>query len=191
MRDAIDFSASPDPIWQRLRDAARAHAPTGLKSLTLATIGLDGGPQARTVILRDVDPAARELRLHADRTSSKSAELVRDPRAAFCGWDAEAKLQLRLHATVSVHTDDAAADAFWASQPASSLDVYRQGRSSGDRLARPTDATLTLSPQRDRFALLVARVHTIEWLWLGVEGHRRGRWSLYADGAAEHVWLVP
>jgi pyridoxine/pyridoxamine 5'-phosphate oxidase len=143
------------------------------------------------VILRDVDSATRVLRLHTDRTSRKAAEIVHNPRAAFCGWDAEAKLQLRLNATVSLHTDDAEADAFWASQTASSLDVYRQGRSSGDRVARPEEATRTSVPQRDRFALLIARITTIEWLWLGVEGHRRGRWSFYADGAAEHAWLVP
>lgn len=186
MPDPLDLSASSDLVWQRLDAAARAKAPLGLKSLTLASVGPDGAPRARTIILRSVDAAARTIAFHADRTSAKIAELRRDPRATFVGWDADARLQLRLTATIAIHLDDATADAFWAST--SGLDVYRNALPSGATIPSPTEAMRVEVPQRDRFAMLVASVSSIEWLSLG-EPQRRGIWRF---GVADrHEYLVP
>lgn len=191
MPESVDPEAlaiNPDLLWQRLSAAiAPKLPPIGFKSLTAATVGSDGAPQARTIILRAVDAAHRTITFHADRTSAKVAELAREPRAAFVGWDAEARLQLRLTARVTVHLDDAAADAFWAST--SGLDVYRAVRPSGAALSKPQDAGHVDEPQRERFAMLVAQVTAIEWLWLGKPAQRRGRWTF--DGGASHAWLVP
>ena len=192
MPDPIVFSASPDSIWLRLVDAADASKPPlGLKSLTLATVGIDGSPQARTIILRAADPVARTVAFHADRTSAKITELRRDPRATLVGWDADARLQLRLTTTIDVHLDDADADAFWASQPASALDVYRVRPPAGSVVASADDVGRADAPQRERFALLVARVASIEWLWLGKPAQRRGRFSFAADGSTKSVLLTP
>ena len=46
----------------------------------LATTGLDGAPQARTVVLRGIDPATHQLRLHTDARAGKVAELAAEPR---------------------------------------------------------------------------------------------------------------
>ena len=172
-------------LWHRL--AAKA-----FRTQTLATIGLDGSPQARSVIVREADAGARRLACHADRTSPKVAELRRDPRATWLAWDDDERLQLRTTSTVSIHLDDAIADAMWASQPPSSLAVYRVERPSSTAIARPADAGRRDGPDRARFAALRAQVSAIEWLSLAdAEAHRRGRFTFNASGEAAHAWLVP
>lgn len=175
-------------LWELLARAAKAGPPVGFKSLTLATIGIDGSPQARTIILREVDAAARTLGFHADSTSAKCDELGRNPSAALVGWDAEAKLQLRIAATISRHFADAVAHEMWARQSTSSLDVYRQLRRSGE--PAPSAPPRGDEPQLFRFAALIAGVRSIEALHLGVPGQLRCRWTF--DGpSAKCVRLVP
>ena len=172
-------------LWSRL-------ASKPFRTQTLSTVGLDGSPQARSVIVRDVDAAGRAIACHTDRTSPKVAELRRDPRAAWLAWDAAERLQLRVTSTVSVHLDDALADAMWASQPASSLAIYRVERASSTPIDRPTDAGRRDAPDRSRFAVLRASASAIEWLSLAdADAHRRGRFTFDASGAARHAWLVP
>jgi pyridoxamine 5'-phosphate oxidase len=49
--------------------------------MTLATLGLDGFPAARTVLLSSVSPSG--FRFHTDARSAKAAELAADSRAAL------------------------------------------------------------------------------------------------------------
>lgn len=189
--DPTGLHDDPDRLWRRLADAAAARTPGGLKTLTLATIAPDGSPQARTVILRHADPAARTIAWHADRTSPKVDELLHDPRAVLVGWDADARLQLRLTATAALHLDDAIADAAWAAQPPGTLAIYRQTLTSGARIARPEDAVQADAPQRARFAWVVAQVAEIDWLHLGETRHARGHLMFGPGGAFQHSYLVP
>jgi pyridoxine/pyridoxamine 5'-phosphate oxidase len=62
--------------------AAVGSAKHGLHLLTVATVGTDGQPEARTVVLRHVDPLRREIRFHSD---------IRSPKVqALRQWDASA-----------------------------------------------------------------------------------------------------
>ncbi len=83
-----------DDIWRGLSRAAvdRRH---GWRTPVLATVGADGAPRARTVVLRAVERETRTLRLHTDRRSAKAAEIARNPNVALVFWDARARLQLR------------------------------------------------------------------------------------------------
>lgn len=72
-------SSFPDPFALAARwlpEPDSGATPT----MTLSTIGLDGYPAARTVLLSRFD--GRRLHFHTDRASSKAAELAATPRAA-------------------------------------------------------------------------------------------------------------
>lgn len=78
------LSPSPEPV-EGPHAWARSWLPTdddeARPLMTLATLGLDGCPSARTVLLSSV--SAVGFRFHTDARSAKAAELSADPRVSL------------------------------------------------------------------------------------------------------------
>jgi pyridoxamine 5'-phosphate oxidase len=162
---------------------------------TIATVGLDGRPRLRTVVLRGFEPARREFRFHTDVRSPKVAEIARDTRVAAHVHEPGSKVQIRLEATATLHGDDAIADAAWlASQPLSRTCYAAQpgpGVPIGEGGAFTLPATSAeVEAGRRHFVAVVARIDSLDWLHLAHAGHRRAlfRWS---GDACEGHWLAP
>lgn len=107
-----------DPIVQ-LRvwlEEARAAIPLP-EAMTLATVGADGRPSARVVLLRGIDD--RGITFFTNRTSRKGGELRSNPHAAlvFHWW--ELGRQVRVEGRVE-ETPFADSDAYWQSRPRAS-----------------------------------------------------------------------
>lgn len=155
---------------------------------TLVSVGLDGAPVARTVVMRFACGEGADIRCHTDRRSPKIAEILRDPRVAWHFYAPELKLQLRMKARASVHTDDALAEAAWAHATLSSRRCYLAPRAPGAVCSEPSPnlpaqlvgrvPTLEESlAGRANFAVISTVVHEIDWLWLASDGHRRARFT--------------
>lgn len=162
---------------------------------TLATVGADGAPRARTLVLRGCDAGARTLRLHTDRRAGKWAELLAEPRCALHLYDAGAGLQLRLAGRASLHAgDDPAAEEAWAASRPFSRACYAVAPAPGTPVAAPPPAPRDGGATgRENFGAIRFRWREIEWLWLAAEGHRRARfaWPEGEAGAPSATWLVP
>lgn len=188
-----DLAASLAHAWAMLvRGAAdRRHA---FHTPSVATIGEDGGPCVRTVVLRGVEPAARTLRFHTDARSGKARELAADPRIAVHAYDAGAKLQLRLAGEASLHRDDAVADAAWAATRPFSRACYRVASAPGTPAPDPTAALAEAGEGeeagRDAFVAVTVAVARLEMLHLAASGHRRSAFD-WRGGALAMAWLVP
>lgn len=105
-----------DPIAQFERwfeDARRAevHEPNGM---ALATVGADGQPAARTVLLKIVD--RRGLAFFTNCESRKGHELAANPKAALLFWWGLLARQVRFEGLIE-RVDDAEADSYFASRP--------------------------------------------------------------------------
>jgi hypothetical protein len=61
---------------------------------TMTTIGEDGSPHSRTVVLRGFNPEKFTLTIYTDSRSNKVKELLNDPRAEFLFYDSNQLLQL-------------------------------------------------------------------------------------------------
>jgi general stress protein 26 len=117
-------------LWSGLAAAVRDrdhswHLPT------LATIGLDGSPQARTVVLRDIDPVAATILCHTDARSPKVAEIAAQPEVAWHFYDPRSRVQLRVKAIAAVHravADDPLALERWSASTLSARRCYLAGR---------------------------------------------------------------
>ncbi len=157
---------------------------------TLATIGLDGAPQARTLVLRGFDAAARTLRLHTDARSGKVAELAAEPRCALHGYDPAAGLQLRLRGHATVH-DDAVAEASWQASRPSSRSCYAIHPGPGTPVPEPPPAPRDAEAGRPHFRAILLRFDALDWLDLDAKGHRRAHFAWPADGPPSATWLVP
>lgn len=188
-----DLSLSLDQAWSLLeRGAVDRRAPA--HTPTLATTSVDGAPTLRTVVLRACSRSERRLLVHTDRRSRKLADLHADPRCAVLVYDPPHKIQLRLGALATIHTNDAIADVQWSRSQATSRQIYGVGLAPGTGISEPADVVAELAfrseaEQRANFAVLALEIQTIEWLFLAAQGHRRARFSLGDPETAE--WWVP
>lgn len=156
---------------------------------TLATIGRDGAPRLRTLVLRGFDPAARRLRLHTDRRAEKFEEIAAEPRISLHGYDPGQRVQIRLEGIATLHTDDALAEAGWAASRDFSRMCYAIDPGPGMEVGTPLPAPLDAQAGRPHFAVIQLEFHRMEWLWLAAEGHRRARFTWGDTSTA--AWLVP
>ena len=103
--------------------------------MNLATVGADGTPQVRVVLLRGFDAAG--FRFYTNTASTKGHDLAANPRAALgFHWQPLAR-QVRVNGTAKP-VDDAVADAYFASRhPGSQVAAWasRQSEPLADRAA--------------------------------------------------------
>jgi pyridoxine/pyridoxamine 5'-phosphate oxidase len=189
-----DLNETLAEAWRLLaRGVADRRSP--MHHPTVATLGLDGRPRVRTVVLRGVEPTERRLRFHTDLRSDKVAELRAEGRVALHAYDAKSKIQLRIDGIATVHTDDAVADAAWAGSRPMSRVCYGTSPPPGRPLSEPNAFTLPDEAETDHgranFTAVVVCVSSIEWLYLAYGGHRRALFTWAPGGAFAQTWLVP
>ncbi len=178
-----DLAAIDAAIWLELARAAtdRHH---DWRTPVLATVDGDR-PDARTVVLREVDAAARRIAIYSDARAAKIGQLAAEPRATLLLWSKHLGWQLRLRLLISVQTEGLAVRSRWARLKLSpSAGDYLSALAPGAPLQSPTDTPP--AEARAHFALLEADVEAIDWLELHPAGHRRA-----AFDAAGARWLQP
>ena len=117
MREALDEArVAPSPLQQFERwfdEAVRASLPEP-NAMTLATVGADGKPAARIVLLKGFDE--RGFVFFTNYASRKGGELAARPDAALLFFWAELERQVRIEGVVAKVSDAESADYF-ASRP--------------------------------------------------------------------------
>ena len=169
----------------------------------LATQSAEGS-QARVLVLRAADVAARALTFHTDTRSAKLPELAVDSRAALVFYDGGRKVQLRLKGSISVHANDSLSHLRWIGSRPSSLRCYlgaQPGNTSPGQTSglpahvegREPDVQELVSAEPN-FAVLQLSVQRLEWLHLHSRGQRRALFT-WADAPAssrcDMRWLKP
>ena len=105
-RPLVQFEA-----WLQQAIAAQVPEPT---AMTLATVGLDGRPSTRVVLVKGVDE--RGLVWYTNFNSRKGQQLAANPAAALQFHWVELERVVRIEGLVE-RVDDAEADAYYASRP--------------------------------------------------------------------------
>lgn len=181
---ASDLALLHAEVWRHLtRGVHDRHAPA--RHPTLATVSLDGRPQARTVVLRAADKAAGTLDIHTDLRSAKVVDLRANPFAALHVWDTSAHLQLRIDARVTVLTGPDVA-ATWKGVPETSRGAYGSTPAPGQAIAKALGYPKAADPAC--FAVLRLEILTVDALHLG-PNHRRARFDRKTGWAG--AWLAP
>ena len=168
----------------------------------LATIGLDGAPENRTVVFRRVSRQPRFLLCHVDLRSPKVAEIERDQRVSWLFYHVEEKLQLRIRGQATIETKTALADAQWQNSQLFSRRCYcgdvpgtlTETPSSGlPEFLLDREPTEKESEQlgRQNFAVVCSTIDEIDVYELHVRGHRRSLFKWDENGAFEARWLTP
>ncbi|HMI19091.1 MAG TPA: pyridoxamine 5'-phosphate oxidase [Sphingomonas sp.] len=149
---------------------ARASEPNDSNAMALATIGADGQPSVRMVLLKGHD--ARGFVFYTNLNSRKARELIDGPKAALLFHWKSLRRQIRIEGAVS-GVSEAEADAYFAtrgrdsqlgawasdqSQPLPSRDVFEaqfadmEARFEGQDVPRPPHwSGFRVAPERIEF----------------------------------------
>ncbi|MEE4346333.1 MAG: pyridoxamine 5'-phosphate oxidase family protein, partial [Paracoccaceae bacterium] len=157
-----------------------------LRTPVLATVGADGVPDARIVVLRDVSPGAATLCVHTDLRTKKVKDLQTNPSATFCAWATKYDLQIRIKALATILSGPDVMSS-WQSMSDPARRVYGGTPAPGVLLAHPSEVEGLPDPAA--FAILRCDIREIETLHLGADLHRRARFR--REDAWQGAWLAP
>ncbi|MGU7838142.1 pyridoxamine 5'-phosphate oxidase family protein [Burkholderia sp. AW33-5] len=200
MSDIASLTQTYDRLWSCLESGVGAQR-SPFTMVQAATLGLDGAPKVRTIVLRQASRADRRLSFHTDARSEKVVELRRDPRIAIVASDLDSLVQIRAEGVATICEDEAQRRAVWQSNRPHTLLLYRAPLRPGTPIESPKDAHVTVSPDTDtgtattddgyrNFCLLHVSVTRIDWLDLARDGHRRAVFDVNDDGY-EGRWIAP
>jgi pyridoxamine 5'-phosphate oxidase len=176
------LSAIEAAVWREL-EAAPHDKPHPWRTPVLATTDGDVG-DARTMVLRDLRAAERQLLMFTDSRSFKAAQIAAHPLGTLVMWSEALGWQLRLRVRLWLETDGLAASSYWTR-----LKLSPAAHDYLSALAPGSVIDGAQGPRGDRahFALLGASVLSIDWLELHELGHRRARF----EPDAAPCWLQP
>ena len=183
MRERIESLAQiHQACWQELAQASQQRSH-GLRLMGLATVDGDAA-DLRTVVLREVDVAHRQLMFFTDARSPKVAQMRAHPVATLMAWSAALTWQLRLRVVLDVATDGLTVTSRWARLKLSpAAQDYLSPLPPGAPLAGQPPERAT----REHFAVVTAQVTGLDWLELHDHGHRRACF----DAAGQGIWVTP
>jgi pyridoxamine 5'-phosphate oxidase len=168
--------------WEELTRATheREH---GWRIMTLATVE-SGRAEARSVILRETDPAGHRLVFFTDDRSPKLQQIQAHPQGTLLAWCPRLSWQIRLRVTLRRESDQRLEQSRWARlRESPAAQDYLAPRAPGEPLAEAPGEPPTSSAH---FAMVNAQVEALDWLELHPDGHRRARFD--ATGSR---WLQP
>ena len=184
MNEHDDLAGFWAAAWGHLtRGVADRRAPA--RHPTLATVSLEGWPEARSVVLRAASWSEAMLEVHSDTDTAKMRALRTSPRAALHVWVPEARLQIRVAAEVEILTGDQTTER-WTRVPVASRISYGTEPVPGTPIAHASD--YATPGAQDRFAVLCCHIRGMDLLELGTP-HRRARFT--REDGWKGVWVAP
>jgi pyridoxamine 5'-phosphate oxidase len=169
-------------VWRELQAAPRDKQHPWRTPVLATTDGEIG--DARTVVLRGADAAQASLLIYSDARAGKVAQIAQHPQGTLVMWSEALGWQLRIRVHVEVITDGLELSSRWAQLKLTpAAHDYLSALAPGS----PLDTALGARSDRAHFALLEARILSIDWLELHAQGHRRARF----DNDATARWLQP
>ncbi|MEP7180610.1 MAG: pyridoxamine 5'-phosphate oxidase [Betaproteobacteria bacterium] len=201
MRETLDETdVAPDPFRQFehwFDEAVKAQVPEP-NAMTLATVGNDGGPSARVVLLKSFD--GRGFVFFTNYLSRKGGELAAHAGAALLFFWAELERQVRIEGTVC-KVPEGESNEYFASRPrASRLGAWASPQSEPVASRAVLEARFAEAERRFRDAgdhvprpphwggyLLVPQ--TLEF-WQGRRSRMHDRVRYHRDPAHPAAWAI-
>ena len=170
---------------------------------TIATVGIDGNPQARVIVVRKFLPDERILLFHTDLRSPKIVEIERNKQIAWLFYHPSEKLQVRISGKAKIHFDEN--DVLKLKQWQGTWNFGRrcymgkapsqfaQNATSGllEAIAEVEPTTEESEAGFPNFAVISTKINSIDYLELHAKGHRRSLFTWRENGELEVNWLTP
>lgn len=172
-------------VWRELGDAAHDKQHPWRTPVLATTDGNIG--DARTMVVREVNADEKRITVYTDQRSTKVAQLAAHPVGTLVMWSPSLNWQLRCRVELTLETSGLAVSSRWARIKLSpGAQDYLSPLAPGSELPEnplPTGQDRGALPY---FAVMEARVLSIDWLELLADGQRR---ALFEGDEAR--WLQP
>lgn len=169
-------------IWSELEKAIlnRNH---GWRTPVLATIDSMEIPDARTVVLREIDPINQALTIYTDNRSPKVTQLSDHPDVALVFWCSTINCQLRIQAYARLCNNPEKINQVWQQ--------VRLTASASDYLSlqapsSPLHHEGLLSDSQHSLCIVELHIKSMDWLCLNPHGHKRAKLE-----KNQLTWLTP
>lgn len=153
---------------------------------TLATIGPDGFPAQRQLMIRDADRAAAQVTLFTDSATPKSFQIAQFSGISLLFWSPVNRMQIRLTGSAQMISGESATQ-HWHDLPPVSRENYGVTPVPGTPIPGPDAYARTPDPAR--FALIRITARDLDVVTLSEPTHRRALYHA-ADGW-EGQWVAP
>lgn len=178
--DAARFGADDYVTWAMAALCDAADQPGhGFRWPVVASVGEDGAPQARMLVLREARREPPGVVFFTDARSAKVTQWQRAPRAALTCYAPEARVQLRASAQVTVHQNDAVTLHHFAQLKTHHTVEYRGVLAPGSIIGDPA---LLDHQDEAHFAVVAMALLSLDILHLAEAGHRRVQAHWRVDG---------
>lgn len=175
-----NISTILEVMWKHLKSAVETETHPWRVGTLASSAG--GRPRARSVVLRDVVPEARELVCYTDVRSEKVGELEACPWFEWMSYDPVTRVQIRLRGSVTLHNQDERAARHWQESSLEHRRGYITVSTPGTKTERPAsnlpDYLFDRLPNDEEsqlgyqnFAVIVCRIEHVDWLQLRRNGH--------------------
>ncbi len=156
-----DFVPPSDPwsLFSSWFELAKQHEPSYPDAMTLATVGADGVPSARTMLMKGFD--AQGLVFYTNSESRKGLQLTAQGKAGICFYWKSLKRQVHMEGVVT-QVSDAESDAYFATRPRDS-----QIGAWASQQSRPLESR----------AVLEQRIRDLDKLYKGRDVPRPPHWG--------------
>lgn len=189
----MDLKPFEAAAWAALEQAAR-DPQAGFRYLTLCTVDAAQRPQARTMVLRQCEPACRTLTFHTDLRSPKWQEMAENPQVTALGYCHQSRLQLRLAGRVECYpAESEIAQAAWQRLPDRTRQTYTGGP-PGEALtsASETHSRLSAESGRGHFGVVILQVSELDAYQLQRNENQRARFRYAVTGEPlSGQWIHP
>jgi 3-hydroxyisobutyrate dehydrogenase len=182
-------------IWLRLLNGS-LRAKESFHLSVIATVN-NGLPEQRTVVLRKAIPEKKQLWFHTDLRSNKIPQIVENSYVHWLFYDKQTQIQLRVQTLARIHQLDELAATQWQNTHSQSRKCYLTELPPGSSIEFPGDGLEYLGNKtenewgKSNFAVIVAQVQQIDWLWLNHQGHRRAVINYENGTVKDFSWVVP
>ena len=151
---------------------------------------------SRVMVLRAHNAIQRTMRFHSDFRSDKVKELLDDPRTSIIAYDPALKTQIRLVGKSKIHHNNKNSLKAWDESQAISKKCYSVKDGSSHKAKKPEIydfhmKDIKLEDGYANFCTIEFNYHSLEFLYLQRQGHRRCKFNWNSKGKLSSVWLVP
>ncbi len=152
----------------------------------LSSLGLDGPPQSRNVVLRSASQTEGEIAFYTDAGSQKVKELQQNRHVAGLLWYPQNALQIRANGVAHLAVGEAVKE-LWDALPDHARTSYGNLPFPGADLGRAE--ALENQPDISRFAVVTIALQHLDIVDLDPKLHRRAAYSV--SDSWKGRWLTP
>ena len=151
---------------------------------------------SRVMVLRDHKASKRLLRFHSDFRSDKIQEYKENKICTVIGYDPSMKIQIRLAGKLKVNHKNKKTLQAWQNSQAISKKCYSVKDGSSFKTNKPAEydfhmKDIAVENGYENFCTIKFIYHSLEFLYLQRQGHRRCKFSWNSKGEINSYWLVP